>query len=54
MRDLVEALATAGVTAAFAGLAPSRQKEFVRQVVTAKAPATRERRLAKIVASLSA
>lgn len=51
--DLAEALSAAGATDAFNAAAPSRQKEFVRQVVTAKAQETRERRIAKIVASLS-
>lgn len=50
--DLAAALAAGGVTAAFDGLAPSKRKEHVRQVTTAKAEATRQRRIAKIVAGL--
>ena len=50
--DLAEALAAAGVRAAFDALAPSRRKEHVRQVEEAKAAATRERRVTKVVASL--
>ncbi|MDN5711588.1 YdeI/OmpD-associated family protein [Brevibacterium sp. BDJS002] len=50
--DLAEALGTAGVREVFDGLAPSKRKEHVRQVESAKAEATRERRIAKIVDSL--
>ncbi|MDN5609576.1 MAG: YdeI/OmpD-associated family protein, partial [Brevibacterium sp.] len=49
--DLAEALGTAGVREVFDGLAPSKRKEHVRQVESAKAEATRERRIAKIVDS---
>jgi hypothetical protein len=53
--DLAAALAEQpGATAAFEALAPSRRKEFVRQVESAKAQETRERRIASIVAQLSA
>ncbi|TSI15500.1 YdeI/OmpD-associated family protein [Brevibacterium aurantiacum] len=50
--DLAEALDSAGVRVVFDGLAPSKRKEHVRQVESAKAEATRERRIAKIVDSL--
>ncbi|SMX68235.1 YdeI/OmpD-associated family protein [Brevibacterium aurantiacum] len=50
--DLAEALGTAGVREVFDGLAPSKRKEHVWQVESAKAEATRERRIAKIVDSL--
>ncbi|CAA9520627.1 MAG: hypothetical protein AVDCRST_MAG73-151 [uncultured Thermomicrobiales bacterium] len=51
--DLAAALAAKpGATAAFDALAPSRRKEHVRQVEDAKSPATRERRIAGIVAKL--
>ncbi len=53
--DLLAALSKkASVKAAFDGLAPSKRKECVRQVVEAKAQETRERRIAKIIADLSA
>lgn len=51
--DLRAALSEAGVKEAFDALSFSRRKEFVRQVEEAKAQATRERRIAKIVAGLS-
>jgi uncharacterized protein YdeI (YjbR/CyaY-like superfamily) len=51
--DLAEALATAGVQAAFDALAPSHRKEHVRSVTEAKAAATRQRRIEKVVAALS-
>jgi hypothetical protein len=50
--DLAAALAAADVSAAFDALAYSTRKEHARQVTSAKAPETRERRIAKIVASL--
>lgn len=50
--SLAEALAAAGVRAAFDALAPSKRKEHVRQVTSAKAEATRDRRIKKIVDSL--
>ena len=53
--DLAKALAKVkGARAAFDASAPSKRKEFVRQVVEAKVQETRERRIAKIVADLSA
>jgi len=42
-----------GVTAVFDTLAPSKRKEHVRQVTSAKAEETRQRRIAKIVANLN-
>jgi uncharacterized protein YdeI (YjbR/CyaY-like superfamily) len=50
--DLAEALAALSVREAFDGLAPSARKEHVRQVESAKAEETRNRRIAKIVAGL--
>lgn len=50
--ELQAALVAAGVLDAFEAAAPSRKKEDVRQVETAKSPETRERRIAKIVAKL--
>ncbi|MCL4249907.1 MAG: YdeI/OmpD-associated family protein [Anaerolineae bacterium] len=51
--DLAAALAARpGARAAFDALAYSARKEHVRQVETARAQETRERRIAKIVASL--
>jgi hypothetical protein len=51
--ELAAALAAkAGARDAFDALAPSARKEHVRQVETAKAQETRERRIAKIVAGL--
>ncbi|MBK7895627.1 MAG: DUF1905 domain-containing protein [Anaerolineaceae bacterium] len=49
---LATALAENGVRQAFDALAPSRRKEHVRQVESAKAEDTRQRRIAKIVATL--
>lgn len=51
--DLAAALEGAGARAAFDTLAYSKRKEHVRQVESAKAQETRERRIAKIVAALS-
>ena len=51
--DLQAALSEAGALEAFEGSAPSKKKEFVRQVVSAKAQATRERRISKIVETLT-
>ncbi len=52
--DLAAALASQpGVAEAFDRLAYSARKEHVRQVETAKAQATRERRIAAIVAKLA-
>ena len=51
--DLAAAMAAKpGATEAFNASAPSKRKEFVRQVNDAKTPETRERRIAKIVAEL--
>ena len=51
--DLLAALdAKPGAVAAFEALAPSRKKEFVRQVEEAKAHETRQRRIAGIVEKL--
>jgi hypothetical protein len=51
--DLATALAAKpGATEAFHAAAPSKRKEFVRQVNDAKTPETRERRIAKIVEQL--
>ena len=52
--DLATALAEKpGATAAFDALSYTMRKEYVRQVETAKAQETRQRRIAKIVASLA-
>lgn len=51
--DLRAALSKAKVLEAFDNAAPSRRKEFVRQVEDAKTPETRERRISKVVAALS-
>ncbi|HEY3800230.1 MAG TPA: YdeI/OmpD-associated family protein [Caulobacteraceae bacterium] len=50
--DLEAALAKAGALDAFKAAAPSRRKEWVRQVETAKAPETRTRRIEKVTAEL--
>ena len=50
--DLAAALAAAGVREAFDKLAPSARKEHIRQVETAKAEETRQRRITKIVDQL--
>jgi hypothetical protein len=50
--ELRAALEAAGLAKSFDGLAYSRRKEFARQVDEAKAAATKERRVAKIVADL--
>lgn len=52
--DLAEALDRSRVRDAFDALAPSKRKEHVRQVTSAKAPETRVRRIVKIVDSLTA
>ncbi|QCR20838.1 YdeI/OmpD-associated family protein [Agrococcus sp. SGAir0287] len=51
--DLAAALDAAGARAAFDALSPSRRKEHVRQVESAKAEDTRARRVAKVVESLA-
>ncbi|MCW2527443.1 MAG: hypothetical protein JWM76_2303 [Pseudonocardiales bacterium] len=50
---LAAALAVAGLTDTFAKLAPSRRKEYGRQITEAKAEQTRTRRIEKIIAELS-
>jgi hypothetical protein len=50
--DLAQALAQNGLRAAFDALAYSHRKEHVRSVVEAKAAATRERRIARVLAAL--
>jgi hypothetical protein len=50
--ELLEALAGANLETVFAGLAPSKRKEFVRQVTDAKSQETRERRIEKIITQL--
>jgi hypothetical protein len=52
--DLKAALIKGKVSATFEKVAPSRRKEFVRQVEEAKAAETRQRRIEKIVATLRA
>jgi uncharacterized protein YdeI (YjbR/CyaY-like superfamily) len=51
--DLAKALSKAGVRKMFDAAAPSKRKEFVRQVEDAKTQETRERRIDKIVRQLS-
>lgn len=53
-KDLAAAIKKAGVQAAFEAAAPSMKKEYVRQVESAKAAETRQRRIAKIVETLKA
>lgn len=53
-KDLAAALKKAGVQAAYEASAPSAKKEFVRQVESAKAADTRQRRIDKIVETLKA
>jgi len=53
-QDLKTALVNSSALEAFEKSAPSMQKEYVRQVVEAKAQETRERRIAKIVEKLKA
>jgi hypothetical protein len=52
-QDLKAALVKARRLEAFEHAAPSRRKEFVRQVEDAKTLETRQRRIAKVVAALS-
>jgi Bacteriocin-protection, YdeI or OmpD-Associated/Domain of unknown function (DUF1905) len=52
--DLALALGTSGMRAAFDSSAPSKRKEFVRQVSEAKTEETRVRRIEKVVAQLKA
>lgn len=51
--ELAAALEVAGVTAVYDNLSYTMRKEYARQVETAKAEATRERRITKIVAALA-
>lgn len=51
--DLAAALAQAEARERFDALAPSHRREHVRSVVEAKAAATRERRIAAVVAKLA-
>ena len=51
--DLAAALDAAGARAAFDALSPSRRKAHVDAVTGAKAAATRERRVAAVVAGLA-
>ena len=50
--DLAEALAASGLRGRFDALPPSARKEHVRSVTEAKAEATRQRRIDKVVSSL--
>jgi hypothetical protein len=50
--DLAEALAAAGARDRFDALAPSHRKEHVRSVTDAKAEATRQRRIEKVISAL--
>jgi hypothetical protein len=50
--DLADALDAAGVRGAFDALAPSHRKEHVRSVADARAEATRQRRIQKVVEAL--
>ena len=50
--ELAAALGEAGLVEAFGKLAPSRRKEYVRQVSDAKSDQTRDRRLTKILTEL--
>ena len=51
--DLKTALVDAGALEVFENAAPSMRKEYVRQVEQAKAQATRERRITKILEKLT-
>ncbi|GAB3148762.1 hypothetical protein GCM10027058_09820 [Microbacterium neimengense] len=51
--DLAEALASAGLRPAFDALSPSAQKAHVTAVAGAKAAETRQRRIDRVVESLS-
>ena len=50
--DLADALTAAGLREKFAALAPSHRKEHVRSVTEAKAEATRQRRIEKVIDAL--
>lgn len=47
--DLAAALAEAGIADAFAALAPSHRKEYVRWITEAKRPETRAKRVAEAI-----
>jgi hypothetical protein len=51
--DLKAALLKARLLDAFEKAAPSRRKEFVRQVEDAKTPETRKRRISKVLTALA-
>ena len=51
--DLTAALNQSGVIDAFEASAPSRRKEYVRQVTSAKTEETRQRRILKVVQQLA-
>lgn len=51
--DLAQALASAGLRSAFDALSPSAQKAHVTAVAGAKAAQTRQRRIERVVESLS-
>lgn len=51
--DLVEALASSGLTAVFESLSYSKRKEYARQVSEAKAAETRQRRIDKALDDLA-
>ena len=51
--DLAQALSKAGAMAAYDALSYTMRKEYARQVESAKAQETRQRRIAKIVEKLS-
>jgi hypothetical protein len=50
--DLKATLVNSKLLPAFEAMAPSRRREFVRQVEEAKTAETRERRIAKVVSSI--
>lgn len=52
--DLSSALAAGGLGDAWEGLSDTMRKEYVRGVVEAKKPETRQRRIAKVVSDLGA
>lgn len=52
-KDLARALKEAGATAAWDALRPSLRREHVSSVLEAKKPETRERRIARIVATFA-
>jgi hypothetical protein len=52
--DLKAALVAAKFLETFETKAPSKRKEWVRQVMDAKTPETRERRITKVIADLNA